>query len=298
MIASAAARDWASTHGLRILFIVLLVVVARAVLLRLVPPAVRGMLLAQGDTGDRAELLKRAETLSSVILRSAAVLILLIAAFFVLSEVGFNLAPAIAGLGITGIALGLGAQTLVKDGINGLFIIGENQFGNGDTVTIAGVTGRVEEVNLRRTVLRGEDGTVYSIPNSSISVAGNHTRGYSGVYFTVGISYLADLERAMTEIDRIGRELAEDEAYGPLIVRAPQALRVESLEDSYLNLRVAGRVVPGRQARVSGELRRRIIEDFDRLGIAYRGNPRLTQQPPPGSPPASGQPPAGPARPG
>lgn len=269
-----AIRGWSSTHGLRILFIILLVLVARLFLLRVVPPAIRRGLRRESEDLDRVAFNQRAETVSSVILRTAAVVIVIVAAFFILAEVGFNVAPVIAGVSISGIALGLGAQTLVKDGINGLFILGENQFAQGDTITVAGVTGKVEEVNLRRTVLRGEDGTVYTVPNSAIIVAGNHTRGYSGVYFTVGLSYVADLERAISEIDRIGAGLAADPAFGPRILQPARAVQVDSLEDTYLNLRVSGRVVPGAQTAMTGELRRRIIEDFDRLEIAYRGRPK------------------------
>ena len=271
-----SVRDWSSTHGLRILFIIALVLIARVVLRRVVPPAIRHALVHDGGELDRAEFSRRAETVSSVILRTAAVVIVIVAAFFILAEVGFNVAPVIAGVSISGIALGLGAQTLVKDGINGLFILGENQFAHGDTISVAGVTGVVEEVNLRRTVLRGEDGTVYTVPNSAITVAGNHTRGYSGVYFTLALSYLADLERAIGEIDRLGTDLASDPSFGPRILEAPKAVRIDSLEDTYLNLRVSGRVVPGAQTEITSELRRRIIEDFDRLEIAYRGSSHAT----------------------
>ena len=178
----------------------------------------------------------------------------------------------VAGLGITGIAVGLGAQTFVKDAINGLFILGENQFGQGDIITVANVTGRVVDISLRRTVLRAEDGTVYVVPNSAITVAANLTRGYSGVYFPISLSYQADLDRATAEIDRIGQDFAEDSDFSPLVLEAPHVLRIDSLEDGYLNLRIAGRVASGAR-RVSGELRRRIKEELDRAGIAYRGAP-------------------------
>ena len=276
MVTAETFRDWSSTHGLRILFIIVLVLVARIVLLRAVPPAIHHALVHDGSDLDRVEFSRRAETVSSVILRTAAVVIVIVEAFFILAEVGFNIAPVIAGVSISGIALGLGAQTLVKDGINGLFILGENQFAHGDMITVAGVTGIVEEVNLRRTVLRGEDGTVYTVPNSAIAVAGNHTRGYSGIYFTLGISYLADLERAISEIDRVGAELAADAAFSSRILQPPKAVRIDSLEDTYLNLRISGRVVPGAQTPITGELRRRILEDFDRLEIAYRGSPHAS----------------------
>lgn len=271
LFSATAARDWAVTHGLRVVVILLLALLAREALRRAVPAAMRHSLAGGADAESAAEHLKRADTLTEVVLRTAGVAILVVAAFFILAEVGFSVAPVIAGLGITGIAVGLGAQTLVKDVVNGLFILGENQYRVGDIVTIAGVSGRVEDVTLRRTVLRADDGTVYSVPNSAITVAGNLTRGYGGVYIAVALSFLADLEGAIREIDRIGQELAKDAQFGPLIMEAPHALRVDSLEDTYLNLRIAGRAIPGAQAQVAGELRRRIKEEFDRLGIAYRG---------------------------
>lgn len=273
LIASQAAQGWASTHGIRILAVVLLVIAARVILPRILPPAVRRAMLTGSLDLDRSEISKRADTLSSVILRTTYAIIFVVALFFILAEVGFNIAPVLAGISVTSIAIGLGAQTLVKDGINGLFIIGENQFRVGDLVTVAGVSGRVEEVNLRRTLLRDEDGTVYSVPNSAIVVAGNHTRGYSGVYFTVGISYLADLQRAIEQVNLIGQTLASDERFARIVLEPPHTLRIDSLEDSYLNLRITGRVMPGAQAEVTSELRRRIIEEFDRQGIAYRGSP-------------------------
>jgi small-conductance mechanosensitive channel len=187
--------------------------------------------------------------------------------------------PAVAGVSVTGIALGLGAQTLVKDAINGLFILGENQFSRGDIVTLGNVTGRVEDVNLRRTLLRGEDGTVYVVPNSTITVAANHTRGYSGISFPVAISYTADLEQAIREIGRIGRELADEPEFGARVIEAPYADRVDSLEDAYLNLHVTGKAAPGAGNRVASEMRRRIKQEFDRLGIAYRGGPAAQARP-------------------
>jgi small-conductance mechanosensitive channel len=274
MLLTPATRDWAATHGLRVVVILLLALLARQIVARTVPPAVRrSLVFGYAEEDARIEQLKRADTLAGVILGTTTAIVFLVAAFFVLAEVGFSIAPVIAGVSITGIAVGLGAQTLVKDVLNGMFILGENQFRRGDMVTIANVSGTVEDVSLRRTLLRGEDGTVYVVPNSAISVAGNHTRGYSGIYFLVAISFQADLERAIAEIDRIGRELTADRDFGPLIIDSPRALAVDALEDSYVNLRIDGRARPGAQGRVAGELRRRIKQEFDRLGIAYRGSP-------------------------
>jgi moderate conductance mechanosensitive channel len=272
---SSAARDWTLTHGLRVLVVLIAVLAVRALLVRTIGPAFRRSLVRSISEEGRAEELKRAETLSQVASTTLVAAVLLIGVFLILAELGFTLAPALAGLGITGIAVGLGAQTLVKDAINGTLILAENQFRRGDMVTIAGVTGRVVDLGLRRTVLRAEDGTLFSVPNSSIAVAANHTRGYSGISFEVRLPYAADIDRAIAEVGRIGREVAQDPEYHQLILEPPQALRVDALEDTYLNLRVSGRVAPtpGAQAAVAGEMRKRIKQEFERLGIAYQGGP-------------------------
>jgi len=272
---STAVRDWALTHGIRVLVVLIAVLAVRAVLLRAINPAFRRSIVRAAGEEERAEQLKRAETLGQVASRTLIAIVLLIGVFLVLAELGFTIEPALAGLGITGIAIGLGAQTLVKDAINGTLILTENQFRRGDIVTVAGVTGRVVDLGLRRTVLRAEDGTVFSVPNSSITVAANHTRGYSGISFGIRLPFAADIDRAISEIGRIGREVAEDPDYRSLILEQPQALRVDSLEDTYLNLIVSGRVVPtpGAQAAVAGEMRKRIKQEFERLGIAYGGSP-------------------------
>ncbi len=269
----AGAQAGTLLHGIRIAAVIVAVLIAHVLLRRFLPVALRHSLGWRSDDGRYPERLRRAETLTHAIVATSMVALIVVGAFLILAEFGFNVAPVVAGVGITGIALGLGAQTLVRDAINGLFILGENQFGRGDVVTLANVTGRVEDVNLRRTVLRAEDGTLYVVPNSAISVAANHTRGYSGVSFRVAISYKADLETAIREIDRIGRGLAADSALGPRVIEAPHADRVDSLEDAYLNLHVTGKAAPGSGIRLASEMLRRIKEDFDRQGIAYRGGP-------------------------
>jgi small conductance mechanosensitive channel len=192
-----------------------------------------------------------------------------IGALLVLSELDFKLAPLLAGLGIGGLALGLGAQSLVRDMINGVFILVENQYGRGDLISVAGVQGWVEEVNLRRTVLRDADGTVYSIPNGEVKVSGNLTRGYSGINLLVPLAGAADLDRAMALIDQIGQELAADPDLGSLVIDAPKAARVETLSGTGLTIRVLGKALPGAQFEVSGALRRRIKQRFDAAEIRF-----------------------------
>src|SRR5947209_8295189 len=132
-------RDWAATHGSRVVVILIAAIVARVLIHRIVPPTMRRALAIGPELEDPLELRKRADTLSHVLVRLGEGAILVLAVFMLLGEVGYNLAPVVTGLGIGGIAIGLGAQSLVKDTINGIFILGENQFRRGDFVTLAGV---------------------------------------------------------------------------------------------------------------------------------------------------------------
>src|SRR4030043_1754813 len=149
-----------------------------------------------------------------------------------LSEVGINIAPVLAGVGIIGLAIGFGAQSLVKDIISGLFILIENQYRKGDVVKIADVSGLVEDINLRRTVLRDLDGIVHVVPNGEIRVASNLTKEWSRVNMNVSVSYGEDLDRVIAVINRGGRELAEDPEWAPSILTPPRALGGDNLGGS------------------------------------------------------------------
>jgi small conductance mechanosensitive channel len=216
---------------------------------------------------DPADVDRRVDTLSGVIERTAQVVFILWALFTILPEFGFNIGPALAGVGITGIALGFGAQTLVRDGINGLFILGENQYARGDIVTIAGVMGTVEDVTLRRTLLRDADGVMYSVPNSAVIVAANYTRDFAKVRVTVPVAIAADLAHVRSVADDVGRQLALDPLYEDIVVTAPAYLRVDSVDANGIAVQVNGTVRPGSQWEVAGVLRARLLEAFQREGI-------------------------------
>jgi small conductance mechanosensitive channel len=257
------------------------------VLKRVIPPAIRRAILVDVTPLNEHDLRKRADTLSSVLLGGAQIVVIIIAALMVIGEMGFNLAPVIAGLGITGIAVGLGAQSMVRDAINGLFILAENQFGKGDMVKVAGVQGWVEEVNLRRTVLRDLDGTLHSVPNSEIKVSSNLTRGYSGIDLVVSLAAGTDVDSAIRAINDAGRELADDDEIGEDVLEAPQVSRIETTTATGLDVRVTGRVRPGAQWKVTTALRRRIIRVFDvqsiRFGPAAPAPPPAAPAPAPAS---------------
>ncbi len=255
------------THGLRIILVLVAVYVALRLLRRALDRPVRAAVARQMEGEPEVEIEKRTETLMHVIHRTAWVVALAVAVLTVLPEVGISIGPLLAGAGIVGLAIGFGAQSLVKDTINGIFILVENQYGKGDVVNIAGVGGLVEDVSLRRTVLRDLDGAVHSIPNGQVATSSNLTKGWSRVNMNVGVAYGEDLDRVMAVIDRVGQELAEDPDFGPLIVTPPRALRVDAFGDSGIEIKILGETQPIRQWDVMGELRKRLKRAFDEEGI-------------------------------
>jgi len=159
-----------------------------------------------------SEVQKRIGTLDALGTNVLRFIIVVIAAVTVLGTFNLNVGPAIAGLGIVGVALGFGAQSLVKDYLNGSLILVENQFSKGDTVRIAGVSGTVEDFSLRRTTLRDLDGVVHTVPNGEIGVASNLTRVWASVNQDVTIAYGTDVDRAISVVNAVGGEMADDPA--------------------------------------------------------------------------------------
>ncbi|HEY7332882.1 MAG TPA: mechanosensitive ion channel family protein [Candidatus Limnocylindria bacterium] len=215
----------------------------------------------------QADLERRMKTLETLADRLAAIVIGLIALLMVLSQFDVDIGPAIAGLGVVGIAVGFGAQTLVRDWLAGIFIVIENQYSVGDVVSIAGVDGVVEGFSLRRTVLRNLDGTVHNVPNGQIVVASNMTRGFARVNVDVSVAYDTDIDRASAVINRIGEEMQNDPAWADKIIEPPAVMRVNALGDSSVALKVLGQVKPAQQWAVSGELRKRVLAAFAAEGI-------------------------------
>ena len=262
--------DWLVTHGLRIVVIIAVVAIVFLVFRAVVPHLVEATVRRQMAGRSAEETTKRANTLVNAVLRTAEVVLALVALLMVLPELSVNIGALLAGVGIAGIAIGFGAQSIVRDALNGLFILIENQYGIGDVVSLAGVTGRVEEVNLRRTVLRDLDGVVHSVPNSEIRVASNYTRDWSGINMNVTVAYDADLDRVTEVIDAVGRDLAAEKAYKSLIKEAPHVVRVDAFKDSGVSLKVLGVTKPMRQWEIMGELRRRLKKAFDSEHIELR----------------------------
>jgi len=254
-------------HGLRILLIILLAFVLQRVLGRLAARITRSAVVREQRDVPEVEIAKRSDTLTRVNLTIINIALVILAGFMILSEVGIDVTALIAGAGIVGLAVGFGAQNLVRDIITGFLILVDNQYNKGDVVGVAGVWGYVEELNLRRTVLRDLDGAVHNIPNGAITVATNLTREWSRVNLNIPVAYGEDLDKVREVLNKVGKELAEDEYWGTLITEAPQVLRVDNFGDSGIEIKMLGVTQPIKQWDVMGELRRRIKKAFDDEGI-------------------------------
>jgi small conductance mechanosensitive channel len=213
------------------------------------------------------EIEQRIETLNRVLLQLCGVLIFVVTVLMVLAQIGVNITAALAAVGIVGIAVGFGAQTLVKDIISGFFVFFEDQYGIGDVAKVADIIGVVEDITLRRTILRDLDGIVHSVPNGEIRVASNYTKDWSRVNLNISVGYGEDLDRCIEVINRVGMELAEDPNWSSLMLSPPQVLRVDSLGDSGIDIKILGETKPIQQWAVMGELRKRLKRTFDEEGI-------------------------------
>ncbi len=223
--------------------------------------------MSRSEYGEHEESEKRATTLSRVFTGGAQIIVILAGVFMILSKLSIPVGPVLAGFGVVGIAVGFGAQHLVRDLISGIFVIAENQYRTGDVVTIAGTSGLVEDINLRRTILRDLEGTVHVVPNGEISVSANRTKNYSRVVLDVGVAYKENLERVIIILNQIGNELSADPVFGLNIIKAPQVLRIQSFDDSCITIRMLGDCKPMKQWNLRSELIRRIKARFDIEGI-------------------------------
>ncbi|OGO31978.1 MAG: hypothetical protein A2Z29_06000 [Chloroflexi bacterium RBG_16_56_11] len=267
LITTDSLRQWFLNQGIRIIIMILVGVVLWIVLRRTIPTLVT-RITARPQSGESPEgLKKRADTLQGVFLGLGRIIIILLVVFMVLSELNVPIGPILAGFGIAGVAVGFGAQYLIRDLIAGVFILMENQYRVGDVAAVGGVTGLVEEVNLRKTVLRDLDGVVHHVPNGEIRIASNYSRHFSRVNLNVTVAYNTDLDRAINVINSVCQEMACDESWKSVFRTVPRVLRVDKLGDSGIDIKVVGEVKPMEQWNVMGELRLRLKRTFDKEGI-------------------------------
>lgn len=267
LVTGEDVTDWLRTDGARIGIIIATAFVADFALHRIVPRLIKLPVRRQMKGGEEEEIEQRIHTLANVFTTAGRTLIILITALTLLPLAGISIGPLLAGAGIAGIAIGFGSQSLVKDIISGLFILFDDQYSRGDVVTVGGVTGLVEDVGLRRTVLRDLDGIVHYVPNGQIGVASNFTQEFSRINMNIVVSYSEDIDRVMGVIDRVGEQLAADAAWAPFIIAAPKSLRVDAFSESGVEIKIVGETKPIKQWDVMGEFRKRLKKAFDEEGI-------------------------------
>lgn len=219
------------------------------------------------DPTTLSEREKRAATIGKVVRNLTRVVAWGIAGLMILRECGIDIGPILAGVGIAGIAVGFGAQWLVKDFLAGIFILLENQFRVGDVIETAGVSGIVERITLRATTLRDLKGNVHVIPNGAMSVVTNMTKQWSRVVLDVGVSYRENVDEVIEVLKAVGADLEADPKFSEMINQPIEVLGVESFSDSAVVIRAMFTTKPLQQWAVGREFRRRIKMAFDERGI-------------------------------
>jgi small conductance mechanosensitive channel len=258
--------DFTLSNGLRLggIFLLALVLnrVLRAVTKRLVLPA------APGDTSRGALAREQhTRTMAGVIYSGGNAVIFVLAALMALPEMGFSVTPLAAAAGLASLAIGFGAQNLVRDFINGFFIVFEEQFAVGDTIRTGSITGRVEHITLRRTVVRDPQGALVTIPNSELNTVANLSRDWGQVFVDVSVPAGASIDVALGALDKVAGAFRTDSAWSAALQDGPRVLGIDSLSASAAVLRLQIRTAPGRQDDVARELRRRIVAHFEREHI-------------------------------
>ncbi len=281
----ADTADWAIEKPLRILLILLVAFVVSRLLRRAVRGFARrlgevsdderlnelrrsgpGRYIVQGSGSVRAKA--RSETVGSVLSSIVTATVWTLAGLLILSEVNIDLAPLLAGAGIAGVALGFGAQTIVRDFLSGLFMLIEDQFGVGDVIDVGETTGAVEKVSLRTTTLRDVNGTVWHVPNGEIHRVANKSQVWSRAVLDIDVAYEADLRLAEGVIQRAADDMWEDPDWrDDELLERPEVWGVQHLGADGVGIRVVAKTRPALQFEVERELRLRIKEALDAAGI-------------------------------
>lgn len=255
--------EWLLTSGLRVVFIVGAILVA----LWLFRAAIRRIQTLLAGVAPTPEQAKRAATLTHIVRDVVVVAVVAIGSMLVLAEIGIDLKPILAAAGIGGLAIGFGAQSVVKDVISGFFLLLENQVRVGDVVNIGGTGGLVEAITLRTIVLRDLAGNVHIIPHGGVDRVTNMTKDYSRYVFDVGVAYREDPDEVMRVLKEIGEELRQDPDFAPDILEPLEILGVDKFADSAVIIKCRITTKPILQWRVGREMNRRIKKTFDARGI-------------------------------
>ncbi len=256
---------WAIASGLRIAVIV----TVAWLILRIVATSIQRleMEVARSSRSGVAEHLKRAQTLGALVQNVAATVVVSIALLMILRELNVDIMPMLTGAGIAGVALGFGAQWLVRDLIAGFFLILEDQVRVGDSVVINGQSGSVEAINLRTIVLRDVEGAVHIVPNGAITTLANRSRDFAYYLVDLNLDFRQDTDKVVQLLRETAATLQSDELYRDAILEPLEVLGVESFKDGQVVIRSRLKTMPQRQSEVGRELRRRLRYALDKAGI-------------------------------
>lgn len=262
--------DWKAFmfSALRILLILVISWIAMLAL-KMALRRLEKKLLKQNEEAEDvpSESAKRAETLVRLLRQGVRVALMIVVGLIILREFGVDIGPILASAGILGLAVGFGAQNLVRDVISGFFIILENQVRIGDVAIINGTGGLVESINFRTTVLRDLSGVVHVFPNGTISTMANMTHQWSGYVFDIGVAYKEDVDKVMELMREVGEEMRKDDYFGPLMVEDIEIFGVDQFADSAVVIKGRLRTRPIKQWEAGREYRRRLKYRFDEQGI-------------------------------
>jgi small-conductance mechanosensitive channel len=251
------------TIGPKVIVTIILALIA----LKMARVLSRRLLKAFIKTGPEEEMHKRVKTLNSLINYVMSAIIISVVAIMILSEVGIEIGPILAAAGVAGVAIGFGAQSLVKDVISGFFILVEDQIRIGDVVDIAGKNGLVEKVNLRMTILRDVAGNVHYVRNGEINVVTNMTKDFSRYVFDIGVSYREDVDEVIKVIQEVDEELRNDPNYKEMIIHPIEVFGLDQFADSAVIIRARTTTKPQKQWRIGREFNRRLKKKFDEKHI-------------------------------
>lgn len=259
--------DWFRSTGIRVIVIIAIAVAVYLICRPVIRSVIKRTVSHRMAGEDETDIQQRIDTLSSILVKIAGIIILIIAVITILPEFGVNITTLIAFIGVGGLAIAFAAQSLIRDFIAGFFILLEDQYGIGDVVSIAGIAGVVEDITLRRTVLRDLDANVHSVPNGKVELSTNMTRKYSRVNLNVSVGYGENLKQVIDIINKVCQEMAEDPQWKDDFITTPSVLRVDNLGDSGIDIKILGDTKPAKQWAIMGELRLRLKDAFDSEGI-------------------------------
>ncbi len=257
---------WILTHGFRILLIIIIAYGIKFLGKLFVERVVR-LAVKQDARRTAHDEKKREDTLIRVFALVVTYSIIGIAVVMILQEVGIPVEPILAGAGIFGIAIGFGSQFLIRDIINGFFLIMENQYRIGDLVRFESISGKVEDIKLRITTLRDMDGTVHYIPNGEIKKVSNYSKSISNINMKIPVAYDSDMDLVINTINKVGEELSLDPVWKEFVISPVQFKWVEEFTDATIHLRITGHAQPLKQLAVAGQYRKQIKEAFDKERI-------------------------------